>query len=123
MFKGKQAQRMKVYETVAAKGFILRKLIKKAWFYDNLRIDDTSFHNKTMFYTLLTGYILSGLTFPPLLSQTSPHPAHTWHHSDERTLASVGPPMAHQHTAAAPAEPEGGDVTDIACERNTRACP
>ncbi|KAF8521527.1 hypothetical protein JB92DRAFT_3277699 [Gautieria morchelliformis] len=122
MFKGKKVQHTKAYETVATKGFILRKLIKNSWFYDNVGIDDTCFHNKSKFYTLLTGYIISGLTFLPLLSQTSQHATHTWHRSDKCTLAPVGPPIAHQCTTAAPAELEGGDVADITCEQHIRAC-
>lgn len=50
VFVGKQAQRTKVHETVAAKGFIPRELVKNevAWFYDNLGIDDTYFRNESV---------------------------------------------------------------------------
>ena len=50
VFSGKQAQRAKVHETVAAKGFIPRELVKNevAWFYDNLGIDDTYFSNESV---------------------------------------------------------------------------
>ena len=49
IFEGKQAQRAKVQETVAAKGFIPRELVKNevAWFYDHLGIDDTYFRNES----------------------------------------------------------------------------
>ena len=50
VFAGKQAQRAKVQETVLAKGFIPRELVKNevVWFYDNLGIDDTYFRNESI---------------------------------------------------------------------------
>ncbi|KAF8529291.1 NAD-specific glutamate dehydrogenase [Hysterangium stoloniferum] len=44
-FLGKNDQRARVQEIVAAKGFIARELVKNEviWFYDNLGIDDTYF--------------------------------------------------------------------------------
>ncbi|KAF8578923.1 NADH-dependent glutamate dehydrogenase [Ramaria rubella] len=50
VFAGKQAQRTRVLETVAAKGFVPRELVKNeiAWFYDSLGIDDTYFRNESV---------------------------------------------------------------------------
>lgn len=49
-FKGKSAQKARVTELVAAKGFIPRELVKLevAWFYDSLGIDDTYFENESV---------------------------------------------------------------------------
>ncbi|KAI0279618.1 NADH-dependent glutamate dehydrogenase [Russula aff. rugulosa BPL654] len=50
VFKGKEEQRAKVQENVAAKGFIPRELVvnEVQWFYAHLGIDDTYFRNESI---------------------------------------------------------------------------
>ncbi|KIJ45958.1 hypothetical protein M422DRAFT_29602 [Sphaerobolus stellatus SS14] len=49
-FAGKKAQRDKVQESVTAKGFIPRELVRNevTWFYDSLGIEDTYFANESV---------------------------------------------------------------------------
>ncbi|KIK69950.1 hypothetical protein GYMLUDRAFT_67202 [Collybiopsis luxurians FD-317 M1] len=49
VFKGKEEQRALVQQEVAAKGFIPQELVANEvnWFYSNLGIDDTYFHNES----------------------------------------------------------------------------
>ncbi|KAH9953118.1 NAD-specific glutamate dehydrogenase [Russula dissimulans] len=50
VFEGKEEQRAKVQENVAAKGFIPRELVANEvqWFYAHLGIDDTYFRNESV---------------------------------------------------------------------------
>ncbi|PFH54040.1 hypothetical protein AMATHDRAFT_73054 [Amanita thiersii Skay4041] len=50
VFKGKEEQRASVEHEVANKGFIPRELVagEVNWFYSNLGIDDTYFHNESV---------------------------------------------------------------------------
>ncbi|GJJ15432.1 hypothetical protein Clacol_009709 [Clathrus columnatus] len=58
-FKGKNAQKARVFELISAKGFIPQELVKNevSWFYEHLGIDDTYFENESV--EVITDHVLA----------------------------------------------------------------
>ncbi|KAH9992881.1 NAD-specific glutamate dehydrogenase [Russula vinacea] len=74
VFKGKEEQRAKVQENVAAKGFIPRELVahEVQWFYAHLGIDDTYFRNESI--EVISDHII-GLFGAKVLAYTKHDPS------------------------------------------------